>query len=277
MPMSVVLITGSGSGFGEAIAVAFAQQGHQVVATMRRPDSAPVSLKSLVAERPSAVIITTLDVSDPEARRRAVNLTLNTFGRLDILVNCAGVGATGSLEDMPESGLHKVFDTNFFGPLELMRLALPVMRKQRAGRIINITSVASLFSTPFMSAYTASKQALDAASVAADIESRSFGVRVAAIVAGPFKTGLPAKSLDIAPSAAYSTTHGNYKSFFSKLEDHAAVDLSPVVKTVMAAATDADPPLRYLVGAEGITFLPNLLQALAPEQFFALLATGQQK
>ena len=275
--MSVVLITGSGSGFGEAIAVAFAQRGHQVVATMRRPDTAPASLKSLAAERPSAVVVTALDVCDPQARRRAADLTLERFGRLDILVNSAGVGATGSLEDMPESVLHKVFDTNFFGPLELMRLALPVMRKQRAGRIINITSVASLFSTPFMSAYTASKQALDAASVAADIESRSFGVRVAAIVAGPFKTGLPAKSLDIGPSAAYATIHGNYKSFFAKLEDHAAVDLSPVVETVMAAATDADPPLRYLVGAEGITFLPNLLQALAPEQFLALLATGQQK
>jgi NAD(P)-dependent dehydrogenase (short-subunit alcohol dehydrogenase family) len=275
--MSVVLITGSGSGFGEALAGAFARQGYRVNATLRRPDTAPTSLKGLAAERPATVAITPLDVSDPEARRRAVELTLDRFGRLDVLVNCAGVGASGSVEDTPESVLHKVFATNFFGPLELMRLVLPIMRKQGAGRIINITSVASLFSTPFMTAYTASKQALDAASIAADIESRSFGVRVAAIVAGPFKTGLPAKSLDTAPSAAYATTHGHYKTFFSRLEDHAAIDLSPLVATVMAAATDADPPLRYLVGAEEIKFLPNLLQALAPEQFLGLLATGQQK
>jgi NAD(P)-dependent dehydrogenase (short-subunit alcohol dehydrogenase family) len=275
--MSVVLITGSGSGFGEALAVFFAKQGHQVLATLRQPDAAPAAVKSLAAERPADVVITALDVCDPEARRRAVNLAVDRFGRLDVLVNSAGVGASGSLEDMPESVLHKVFATNFFGPLELMRLVLPVMRKQGAGRIINITSVASLFSTPFMSAYTASKQALDAASIAADIEARSFGVRVAAIVAGPFKTSLPAKSLDVGPSAAYATTHGDYKSFFAKLEDHAAVDLSPVVATVMAAAFDADPPLRYLVGAEEIKFLPALLQALAPEQFLGLLATGQKK
>ena len=274
--MSTVLITGCGSGFGEALALAFAQQGDNVIATMRRPEAASASLKKLAAERPSGVIIAALDVNDADARRRAVDLAVTTFGRLDVLVNSAGVGASGSLEDMPTNVLNTIFATNFFGPVELMRLALPVLRKQGSGRIINITSVASLFSTPFMSAYSASKQALDAASIALDIESRSFGVRVVAIVAGPFKTSLPAKSLDIPPSGPYAETHGHFKDVFTELEKHAAEDLSPLVNTVLAAASDADPLLRYVVGTDGIPFIPGLLKALEPEQSFALRLTGQR-
>lgn len=274
--MSTVLITGCSSGFGEALALSFAKQGHNVIATMRRPEAAPAALKHLVAERPAAVKIAALDVNDAAARCRAVDLAVSAFGRLDILVNSAGVGASGSLEDMPTETLNTIFSTNFFGALELMRLALPVMRKQGAGRIINITSVASLFSTPFMSAYSASKQALDAASVALDIESRSFGVRVAAIVAGPFRTNLPAKSLDIPPSAPYAAIHGHFKGVFVELEKHAAEDLLPLVKTVLAAASDADPLLRYVVGTDAIPFIPGLLKALEPEQTFALRMTGQR-
>ena len=274
--MSTVLVTGCSSGFGEALALAFAKQGDNVIATMRRPEAAPVSLRNLVTERSSAVKIAALDVNDADARHRAVDLAVSTFGRLDILVNCAGVGASGSLEDMPTDTLNTVFATNFFGALELMRLALPIMRKQGVGRIINITSVASLFSTPFMSAYSASKQALDAASIALDIESRSFGVRVAAIVAGPFKTHLPAKSLDVPPSGPYAAIHSHFKGVFVELEKHAAEDLSPLVKTVLAAARDADPLLRYVVGTDGIPFIPGLLKALEPEQSFGLRLTGQK-
>jgi NAD(P)-dependent dehydrogenase (short-subunit alcohol dehydrogenase family) len=274
--MSTVLITGSGSGFGEALALAFAKQGDNVIATMRRPEEAPASLKHLVAERPSVVTIAALDVNDPDARRRIVDLAVTQFGRLDVLVNSAGVGATGSLEDMPTNTLNTIFATNFFGPLELMRLALPIMRKHGSGRIINITSVASLFSTPFMSSYSASKQALDAASIALDIESRGFGVRVAAIAAGPFKTNLPAKSLDIPPSAPYAATHGHFKGVFAELEKHAAEDLSPLVKAVLAAASESNPSLRYVVGTDGIPFIAGLLKALEPEQVFALRLTGQQ-
>jgi NAD(P)-dependent dehydrogenase (short-subunit alcohol dehydrogenase family) len=274
--MSTVLVTGCSSGFGEALALAFAKQGDNVIATMRRPEAAPVSLKDLVTEHSSAVKIAALDVNDADARHRAVDLAVRTFGRLDILVNSAGVGASGSLEDMPTDTLNTVFATNFLGPLELMRLALPIMRKQGAGRIINITSVASLFSTPFMSAYSASKQALDAASIALDIESRSFGVRVAAIVAGPFKTNLSAKSLDVPPSGQYVAIHSHFKGVFVELEKHAAEDLSPLVKTVLVAARDADPLLRYVVGTEGIPFIPDLLKALKPEQSFALRLTGQK-
>jgi NAD(P)-dependent dehydrogenase (short-subunit alcohol dehydrogenase family) len=127
-----------------------------------------------------------------------------------------------------------------------------------------------------MSAYSASKQALDAASIALDIESRSFGVRVAAIVAGPFKTGLPAKSLDIPAGEPYAATHGHFKGVFAELEQHAAQDLSPLVKTVLTAASEPNPSLRYVVGTERIPFIPGLLKALEPEQIFALRLTGQQ-
>lgn len=275
--MSAVLITGCSSGFGEAIALAFAKRGDQVLATMRRPEAASAALKELTASRLQDVVIGSLDVTDPIARRSAIDLAVERFGRLDVLINSAGIGASGALEDMSEAQWQRVFSTNFFGPLELMKLALPVMRRQGSGRIVNITSVAALISTPLMSAYCSSKQALEAASVALDIEARSFGVRVATIVSGPFKTGITKGSLDVAPSAPYANIHAHYWGAFSKLVESAPADVSPVVNTVMTAASAADPEVRYAVGADKLMLLPNILQALAPIRNLGLHLTGQDQ
>jgi len=275
--MSAVLITGCGSGFGEAIALAFAQRGDQVLATMRRPEAASATLKELAASRSQTVVIGALDVTDADARRSAVDLAVERFGRLDVLINSAGIGSSGALEDTSEAQWQRVFNTNFFGPLELMKTALPVMRRQGSGRIINITSVAALVSTPLMSAYCSSKQALEAASAALDIEARSFGVRVATIVSGPFKTRLVNNSLDVAPSAPYANIHAHYRDIFSKLEESAPTDVSPIVKAVMTAASAADPEARYVVGADKLMLLPNIVQALAPVRNFGLHLTGQDK
>ena len=269
------LVTGANKGIGYEVARQLAASGCTILLGARNQVLGEDAAARLAAEHLDVRYLP-IDLDDSATIAAAASRIDAEFGRLDILVNCAGVGASGSLEDMPTDTLNTVFATNFFGALELMRLALPIMRKQGVGRIINITSVASLFSTPFMSAYSASKQALDAASIALDIESRSFGVRVAAIVAGPFKTHLPAKSLDVPPSGPYAAIHSHFKGVFVELEKHAAEDLSPLVKTVLAAARDADPLLRYVVGTDGIPFIPGLLKALEPEQSFGLRLTGQK-
>jgi NAD(P)-dependent dehydrogenase (short-subunit alcohol dehydrogenase family) len=273
--MPVALITGCSSGFGEAMARAFAERGYQVVATMRTPQKAPESIKALAATKPADFMIDSLDVTDPEMRQGVIDRTLERFGRLDLLINNAGVGARGSFEDTPEAQWRAMFETNLFGPLALARLALPVMRAQGSGRVINVTSVAAFLKTPFMSAYCASKHALDTATAAMDIETRSFGVRVVSVVPGPFKTALPQKSLDRKASAPYAAIAASFTANFDGLEAKAPADISPVVAAALAAATDPEPLLRYQAGTEVVHILPPILQALAPLEKIGLHLTGQ--
>jgi NAD(P)-dependent dehydrogenase (short-subunit alcohol dehydrogenase family) len=273
--MSVALVTGCSSGFGEAIAVALAERGYQVVATLRNPASVSQKLQALATVNPADFVIAPLDVTKAASRKEAIDLTLQRFGRLDLLVNNAGITARGAVEDIPEDLWHAVFDTNLFGPIELIRLALPVMRKQGAGRIINVTSVASFLKTPLLSVYTSSKHALDAVSAALDVETRSFGVRVACVMPGPFKTALPQNSLDRKASAPYEKITERFNATFGAMEAKAPADLSPVVNAVLAAATDPDPALRYPAGTDAIGILPPILQAIAPLQKIGLHVTGQ--
>ena len=273
--MPVALVTGCSSGFGEAIAVAFAQRGYQVVATMRKPESAPPSLKSLAAEKSAAVVIAPLDVTNPGMRKATIDLAIERFGRIDVLINNAGITARGAFEDTPEDLWRAIFETNLFGPLELIRLVLPVMRQQGAGRIINVTSVAAVLKTPLLAAYAASKHALDTVSAALDIETRSFGVRVACLMPGPFKTALPHNSLDRDASLPYAAISKRFCATFDAMEAKAPENLTPVVNAALAAATDSDPAIRYTAGTEAIAILPPILQSLAPLQQLGLHLTGQ--
>ena len=273
--MPVVLITGCSSGFGETMALAFARRGYQVVATLRKPESAPQSLKALAAEKAADFVIAPLDITNATMRKSALDLAVKRFGRIDVLINNAGITARGAFEDTPEDLWRAIFETNLFGPLELVRLALPLMRQQGGGRIINVTSAAAVLKTPMLSAYAASKHALDTASAALDIETRSFGVRVVCLMPGPFKTSLPQNSLDREASPPYAAINRSFCEKFDAMEAKAPQDLTPVVDAALAAATDPDPAIRYTAGTGAIAILPPILQALAPLQAIGLHLTGQ--
>ncbi len=273
--MAVVVITGCSSGFGEAMALAFAERGDQVVATLRKPASAPDSLKALAAARPDEVVLAALDVTDADMRTAMIARVIAQFGRIDVLINNAGVGARGAFEDVPDSQFRTMFETNLFGPLDLIRQVLPHMRAQGSGRIINVTSVAAFMKTPFMSAYCASKHALDAATAALNIETRSFGVHVVSVMPGPFKTALPQKSLDCPASPAYAAAAAQFNRNFDGLEARAPDDIRPVVEAALAAATDAQPQVRYPAGIDVVHILPPILQAIAPMEKIGLHLTGQ--
>ena len=273
--MPIALITGCSSGFGEAIAIALAERGFKVIATMRNPDAASARLRALAEAKPDDFLIAALDVTDPAMRAASVELVRARFGGIDLLVNNAGVGSRGSFEDTPEAQWRSMFETNFFGPLELVRLVLPIMREQGVGRIVNVTSVAAMINTPFMSAYCASKHAIDSATAALDIEARGFGVRVVTVMPGPFKTGLPQKSLDRLASAPYASTFAKFSENFDGLEAKAPSDFTPVVDALLLAATDPDPKLRYTAGTEPVHILPPILDAIAPLEKIGLFLTGQ--
>ena len=242
--MSVVLVTGCSSGFGAAIAAAFAGRGDTVVATLRDVSKAPLSLR-----RHPLVSFQPLDVTDAVQRRRAIEQTVERFGRLDVLINNAGIAASASVEDTPEELSRKLFETNYFAPVEMMRLVLPIMRDQGGGRIVNVTAIGALLVTPLLSIYCASKHALDAAGASVDLEGRPFGIRAPSVLPGQFRTEIN----DKAPTAPVVTPP--YQVIADALTaDRArrAADVQSsyhqVVEAVLAAATDAEPHARYLAG-----------------------------
>jgi NAD(P)-dependent dehydrogenase (short-subunit alcohol dehydrogenase family) len=250
--MSVVLITGCSSGFGRAAALAFAERGDQVVATMRN------TAKAAGLEAVEGVVVDQLDVVDPESRAGAIARTLARFGRIDVLVNNAGVSALGPAEEIPEQVMREQFEINFFGPFALMREVLPAMREHRTGRIVNITSIGALMTSGFYSDYCATKHALDAISLGMDIELQQFGIRVATVVPGGFTTSMVSNLIDTQrPDTIYpryAKTLEEYKGRMSGKED-----LSPVTDAIIAAATDPQPRARYLIGSGSAEMLRTIV------------------
>ena len=253
--MSTAMITGCSSGFGEALAIGFARAGFEVAATMRRPEAAPAA----VAEVATCV---GLDVVDPVSRRAAVDEVLDRFGSVDVLVNNAGISFFGALEDTPEAVVRQVFETNFFGPLELTRLVLPSMRQQGGGRIVHVTAIGALLCTPFLGAYCASKHALDAAGAAMDVEARPFGVRVSSVLPAQFRTSIGDKSPKGEMSAAYTELGARLGEGFRERGAAALTDLSPVVDAALHAATSEEPRARYVVGKGSASMLDGLMPEL---------------
>lgn len=167
-----VLITGASSGIGEATAIALAEAGYRVFGGARRPAKA--------RQIPNVELIE-LDVRNETQIRHAIDHVLDETGRIDIVVNNAGVSLVGPVEATSDAEAHALFDTNVFGVLRVTRAALPAMRGQKSGLIINISSVLGFLPAPFLGLYASSKHALEGLSESLDHEVRNFGVRVVLI------------------------------------------------------------------------------------------------
>jgi NAD(P)-dependent dehydrogenase (short-subunit alcohol dehydrogenase family) len=241
---------------------------------MRRPEAAPASLKAEAAKAGARLQLAQLDVTDPSSRAATVKATLDRNGRLDVLVNNAGVACSGSLEDTPLELLRQVFETNFFGPHEMMRLVLPIMRGQNAGRIVNVTAIGAIFSTPLYNAYCSSKHAMDSISAGADIDARGFGVRVVSVLPGQFKTAIGDKRLMSQTSQAYEAISGSMAKAREKRVGDVLTDLTPVVDAVIEAATDLDPKPRYPVGKGMAEMLATVVSELEKLHHFDLERAG---
>jgi len=197
--MSVVVITGANSGFGLAAAIAFARNGDTVVATMRDVGKSR-ELDKLVAEESLPMDIIALDITDSENFKSLVDGIVTRHGRLDVLVNNAGIHRAGSLEDVSEQAFRDVMETNCTGPLMLARAVLPQMREQGEGLIIMMSSLSGIAGLPGDLPYSASKFAIEGASEALRHEVDRWGIRVALVEAGMYRTSimdrdLPASSL----------------------------------------------------------------------------------
>ena len=238
----VVLITGCSTGIGRNLALRLAQSGYNVVATARKLETLngiPAALKLA------------LDVSQPDSVNQAVNATLHQFGRIDVLVNNAGYALRGALEEIPAEPLQQMFDVNVFGVLRMIQAVAPQMRKQGAGRIINISSIAGKLSTPANGAYSATKFALEALSDALRQELMPFGVQVVLIEPGAIKTQFGDTALAHAQQIL-SNPNSPYRMLYQKNDEFAAsmqVYEPEVVSKVIQQAIEAPrSKARYLAG-----------------------------
>lgn len=241
-----VFITGASSGIGAACARHFLDRGWNVVATMRSPDA--VSLPSSPRLLPVR-----LDVTDKATITAAVQTALESFGAIDVLVNNAGYGPLGTIEEFPRAEMDRLFATNVFGPIDVARQILPHMRTRQRGRIINVTSMGGEFTTPFGGMYHASKYALESISDALRFEVADFGIQVVVVQPGPVKTPMADNALATLTGDAASPYRKRLDGFAEMSRDQMKKGtgmLAPeaVAKAIFTAATTVRPKTRYKVG-----------------------------
>lgn len=254
--MSVVLITGCSSGFGLEASLAFARNGDTVVATMRNLDKAS-RLRERAADSGLDIEIDRLDVSDDASVAAAVAATVERHGTIDALVNNAGLGHRAPVETMSIDNAMRVMDTNFWGAMRMVRAVVPLMREQRSGVIINVSSIASrLPALPYNTMYAASKAALNALSEALAGEMASFGVRVVSIEPGFFDTEITSNTPTRHESVGdvYAADVGWFQSFADASVANAA-DPTQVAEVIVEAANDPSTALHLPVGDDAAMYL----------------------
>jgi NAD(P)-dependent dehydrogenase (short-subunit alcohol dehydrogenase family) len=252
-------ITGASSGFGRAFAEHALSLGDNVVATAR----APAKLQALVALAPDRVLAARLDVDQPGDAQAAIDAAVARFGRVDILINNAGYGVVGALEETPDTELRAIMDTNFFGAMAVIRAALPVLRTQRAGAVVNISSLGGQLSYPGFSAYSASKFALEGASEALAQEVAPFGIKVLIVEPGQFRTDLAGAGMRHMPILdAYQDTVGPTRVFAHDMHGTQAGDPRKAAAAIVRALEAEQTPLRLQLGADAIDAVRGHAQVL---------------
>ena len=252
-------ITGAASGFGRAFAEHALAQGHNVVATARDA----TRLADLAALAPDRVLATPLDVDVAGAAEAAVQAAVARFGRIDVLVNNAGYGVVGALEETPDAELRALMNTNFFGAMAVTRAALPVLRAQRSGAIVNISSLGGQLSFTGFSAYSASKFALEGASEALAQEMAPFGVKVLIVEPGQFRTQLAGSGMRHMPVIeAYQPVVGATREFAHTMHNTQAGDPRKAAVAIERALNAERTPLRLQLGDDAVDAVRAHAQAL---------------
>ncbi len=242
----VWFITGCSSGFGHSLAKNALLDGHYVVATARDRDK----ITKLESEFGESVKVVSLDVNDNNQIQTAINTTVDTFGRIDVLVNNAGYGLVGALEEYSEGEMHKNFNTNFWAAINIIRKVLPVMRDQKSGHIINISAGAAIMNETGFSIYAASKAALDLASEALCWEVKPLGINVTNVVPGPFRTDFITRSLNKAENNIddYDQTVGKFVEFLDKIDGKQPGDPDKAAEAIINITKLEKPPLYLYLG-----------------------------
>jgi NAD(P)-dependent dehydrogenase (short-subunit alcohol dehydrogenase family) len=256
----VWFITGSSRGLGRSLTEAVLKKGDFVIATARNPKS----LADLTEQYGEQIHPLALDVADEQAVFKAVEQANELFGRLDVVVNNAGYGDIASIEDVTLADFHAQMNTNFYGVVYVTKAALPFMRKQASGNIIQISSVGGRIGSVGLAAYQSAKWAVGGFSEVLAQEVAPFGIKVTVIEPGGMRTDWAGSSMTIPPvSEPYEQTVG---AFVQMLRQHSGQEPSDPVK-VAQVITELpeleEPPLRLLIGSDAVAYANAALQARA--------------
>ena len=263
----VVLITGGSSGIGKSIGEFLHLKGFAVYGTSRNPEMIAHSIFPLVA----------LDVRDATSIQLAVAKIIQVTGRLDVVINNAGVGITGPLEEIPMDEIKNNFETNFFGPIEVMKAVLPQMRSQQSGLIINITSIAAYMGLPYRSVYSASKGALELITEALRMEVKSFGIQITNVAPGDFATNIAAGRFH-APVIQGSAYEKVYGTVLKTMDEHVDSGSNPneMAEAVYQIIQNPNPKIHYKVGVFMQKF-SIVLKRILPDKVYEKMLMNHYK
>jgi NAD(P)-dependent dehydrogenase (short-subunit alcohol dehydrogenase family) len=268
----VAVVTGSSSGIGYETSLMLAKNGFLVYATMRNLNKSE-SIRSIAAKENLPIRITQLDVTDDVSIKNAVQTVLTEKGRIDVLVNNAGYVLEGAFEDLSVDEIKAQYETNVFGLIRTTQAVLPIMRKQKSGIIVNISSAAGRFGYPGGSAYISTKFAVEGLSESMAYELEPFGIKVIIIEPGVIRTNIfdsivvAKKSQD--PNSPYTQITQKMASAFEEMMKNAS---SPelVAKVVLEAVTNENPNFRYLAGKDVENWL-GAKRNMSDEEFYKMM------
>lgn len=263
----VVLITGGSSGIGKATGDFLQQKGYAVYGTSRNPGRVSGSSFPLLE----------LDVCNADSISAAVSELIAKESRIDILINNAGVGITGPLEEIPTTEIKNNFETNLFGPIEVMKAVLPHMRTQKSGLIINVTSIAGYMGLPYRSVYSASKGALELITEALRMEVKAFGINITNVAPGDFATNIAAGRYH-APLVKGSPYELPYGNTLATMNEHVDSGSNPqqMAEAIYAIIKTPNPKIHYKTGA----FLQKfsiVLKRILPDKMYEKMLMNHYK
>jgi len=256
----VWFITGSSTGFGRELALELLEQGFRVVATARKPEV----LEDLTEKYPDTARALKLDVTNAGEVRAAIDEAVKEFGRIDVVVNNAGFGSMGAIEEFDDAQIRRQFETNFFGAVDVIRAVLPVLRAQKSGHIVNFSSVGGFVSFPSAGLYCATKFALEAVTESLAGELAPHGIKALIVEPGAFRTAFNGGALDIANNTQpelYPTTQ-QFAGWLKENDGKQPGDPRKAARAIIEVVEAENPPLRLPLGEDAITTIEAKLDSV---------------
>lgn len=254
----VWFITGCSTGFGRHLAVEALKQGHNVAVASRNTDD----VKDIVTKYPETAISIKLDVTKPEEITSAVEQAIARFQRIDVLVNNAGIGYFGAIEESEDAEVRRMFEINFFGLANMTNAVLPIMRQQRSGHIVNISSIGGFASFPGVGFYNATKYAVTGYSEALSKETAHLGIKVTIVAPSGFRTdwaGRSANNSSIVIDDYKESAHVN-KNTIRGYSGNQPGDPERAAQSIIKAVNSAEPPLRLFLGTGALKGARNKIK-----------------
>ncbi|WP_285008108.1 oxidoreductase [Pedobacter faecalis] len=259
----VWLITGCSTGFGRELAKQVLQKGYRAAVAARKVED----IEDIITAYPETSIAVGLDVTEQNQIDEAVRQTLEIFGQIDVLVNNAGIGYFGSAEESDKQEVRRMFEVNFWGLTNMTRAVLPVMRKQRSGHILNVSSIGGLMAFPALSYYNATKFAVDGFSESLAKETAPLGIKVTIIAPSGFRTDWAGRSANEAEQTIedYKTTAWQNHDSIRGYSGNQPGDPVRAAAAIIQATEAANPPLRLLLGAAALRNARKKIEELATD------------